>query len=256
MTPAAPRGRVPGQSNRTLRDGLARLCENDGDTAALIAPRLETVVSLLEKYIAEIELFNEAYGLVSVRSREELVTKHILDSLTPLGIIARTLAGIESPAIADAGSGAGLPGIPLAICLSSARVTLTLIERMGRRTGFLRNTQAILALPGLDVEEREVEKAGAGRFDMVVFRAFRPLRLPVYRALRRLLRTDGAASSGRVLAAYKGRADSIAGEMRALQSSLKAEDGPLSWEAVPCPVPFLDEERHLLLIRTVPQATE
>ncbi|MDR2054179.1 MAG: class I SAM-dependent methyltransferase, partial [Treponema sp.] len=157
MTPAAPSVRADGQPNRTLRGALARLCENDGDAAALIVPRLETVVTLLEKYIAEIELFNEAYGLVSARGRGELVTRHILDSLAPLGIIARALAGIEAPAIADAGSGAGLPGIPLAICLPSARVTL--IERMGRRAGFLRNTLAILGLPGLDVEEREIEKA-------------------------------------------------------------------------------------------------
>jgi 16S rRNA (guanine527-N7)-methyltransferase len=164
-----------------------------------------------------------------------------------LGIIGRTLTGIEAPAIADAGSGAGLPGIPLAICLSRARVTL--IDRMGRRAGFLRNTLAILGLPGLEVEEGEVEKAEGGRFDMVVFRAFRPLEPPVYRALKRLLQTDGGASSGRVLAAYKGRMDSIAGEMRALELSLKKEDGPLFWEAAPCPVPFLDEERHLLLIK-------
>ncbi|MDR1412191.1 MAG: class I SAM-dependent methyltransferase, partial [Spirochaetaceae bacterium] len=131
-----------------LRGGLARLCENDSDTAALVAPRLEAVVSLLEKYIAEIELFNGAYGLVSAGSREELVTRHILDSLAPLGIIARTLAGAESPAIADAGSGAGFPGIPLAACLAPARASMTLIDRMGRRAGFLRNTLAILGLPG------------------------------------------------------------------------------------------------------------
>jgi 16S rRNA (guanine527-N7)-methyltransferase len=227
-----------------LRDGLARLCENDSDTAALLAPRLEAAASLLEKYIAEIELFNGAYGLVSARSREELVTRHILDSLSPLGIIARTLAGIESPAIADAGSGAGLPGIPLAICLSPARAALTLIERAGRRAGFLRNTLAILGLPGIGAEEKEIEKAEGGRFDMVVFRAFRPLEPPVYRALTRLLRAGG----GQVLAAYKGRMDSLAGEMRALESSLKEKDGSLSWEAPPCPVPFLDGERHLLLI--------
>jgi 16S rRNA (guanine527-N7)-methyltransferase len=237
-----------------LHDGLARLCENDADTAALVAPRLETVVSLLEKYVAEIELFNGAYGLVSARGREELVTRHILDSLAPLGIIARTLAGVEAPAIADAGSGAGLPGIPLAISFPSARVTL--IDRMGRRAGFLRNTLAILGLPGLDVEEGEVEKIEGGRFDMVVFRAFRPLEPPVYRALKRLLKTDGGASSGRVLAAYKGRMESVAAEMRALEASLKKEDGPLSWEAAPCPVPFLDGERHLLLIKTAPDIKE
>ncbi|MDR2052611.1 MAG: class I SAM-dependent methyltransferase, partial [Treponema sp.] len=134
----------------------------------------------------------------------------------------------------------------------SARVTL--IERMGRRAGFLRNTLAILGLPGLDVEEREIEKAEGGRFDMVVFRALRPLQPPIYRALRRLLRADGA-SPGRVLAAYKGRMDSAAGEMRALEASLKG-DGPLSWEAAPCPVPFLNEERRLLLIRAAPGVNE
>jgi 16S rRNA (guanine527-N7)-methyltransferase len=120
---------------------------------------------------------------------------------------------------------------------------------MGRRAGFLRNTLAILGLPGLEAEEREIEKAGGGRFDMVVFRAFRPLDPPMYRALKRLLRAGGGESSGRALAAYKGRMDSIAGEMLSLEAALKAGDGPLSWEALPCPVPFLNEERHLLLIR-------
>jgi 16S rRNA (guanine527-N7)-methyltransferase len=232
-----------------LRGGLAKLCESDGDIAALIDPRFEEAAALLEKYIAEIELFNKAYGLVSVRSREELVVRHILDSLSPLGIIVRVLAGIDAPAIADAGSGAGLPGIPLAICLSPMRATLTLIDRMGRRAGFLRNILAILGLPGLEAEEAEIEKTQGGRFDMVVFRAFRPLEPAVYRALMRLLRTGGGDSAGGILAAYKGRMDSVAGEMRALEKSLKKEEVPLFWEAPPCPVPFLNEERRLLLIR-------
>jgi 16S rRNA (guanine527-N7)-methyltransferase len=226
-----------------LRDGLAKLCENDTDTAALINPRFETTASLLEKYIAEIELFNGAYGLVSVESREELVTRHILDSLAPLGIITRAIAGLSSPAIADAGSGAGLPGIPLAICLENTRVTL--IERMGRRAGFLRNTLAILGLENLEAEEKEMEKAEAGRFDMVVFRAFRPLDLTIYRALSRLLRNNG------VLAAYKGRKSSVTAEMQSLETALTAgpQGSPPPWEALPCPVPFLNEERRLVLIR-------
>jgi 16S rRNA (guanine527-N7)-methyltransferase len=256
-----------------LREGLAKLCENDTDTAALINPRFETVVSLLEKHIAEIELFNGAYGLVGSENREELVIRHILDSLAPLGIISRlfagqplaapaaqgrTPAGLSAPAIADAGSGAGLPGIPLAICLPGAHITL--IERMGRRAGFLRNTLAILGLPNLEVEEREMEKAEAGRFDLLVFRAFRPLEPPVYRALRRLLRNGaGPQAAGTqnsaALAAYKGRASSITAEMRALETALgtqAAKSGQRrmpTWEALPCPVPFLDEERHLVVIR-------
>jgi 16S rRNA (guanine527-N7)-methyltransferase len=232
-----------------LRDGLAKLRESDSDIAALIDPRFDETAALLEKYIAEIELFNKAYGLVSVRNREDLVVRHILDSLAPLGIIVRALAGTNAPAIADAGSGAGLPGIPLAVCLAPLRATVTLIDRMGRRAGFLRNTLAVLGLPGIEAEEAEIEKARGGRFDMVVFRAFRPLEPAVYRALTRLLRAGGGDFPGGILAAYKGRMDSVTGEMRSLEKSLKKEEVPLLWEAPPCPVPFLNGERRLLLIR-------
>jgi 16S rRNA (guanine527-N7)-methyltransferase len=232
-----------------LRGGLAKLRDSDSDIAALIDPRFDETAALLEKYLAEIELFNDAYGLVSARNREDLVVRHILDSLSPLGIIVRALAGTGMPAIADAGSGAGLPGIPLAVCLSPLRAAVTLIDRMGRRAGFLRNTLAVLRLPGLEAEEAEIEKARGGRFDMVVFRAFRPLQPAIYRALARLLRTGDGDSSGGILAAYKGRTGSVAGEMRALEQSLKKEEAPRSWEAPPCPVPFLNEERCLLLIQ-------
>jgi 16S rRNA G527 N7-methylase RsmG len=67
--------------------------------------------------------------------------------------------------------------------------TVTLIDRMGRRAGFLRNTLAILGLSGLEVKEAEIEKTQGDRFDMVVFWAFRPLEPTVYRALMRLLRS-------------------------------------------------------------------
>jgi 16S rRNA (guanine527-N7)-methyltransferase len=242
-----------------LTAGLAALRQSDADIERLLAGRSSQALSLLNAYIEEIERFNPAYGLVAVKDRRELVLKHILDSLAPLGIIARLLDGslqggrliagsaeaasasIENPAgsapplIADVGSGAGLPGIPLAIALPEARFTL--IERMGRRVGFLQNTQAILGLENTMVEEGEMEKALPGRFDLVVFRAFRPLTEPILRGLLRLLRTGGC------LAAYKGRQAAIEAEMRA------AGDLAGAWEALPCPVPFLDEERRLVLIR-------
>jgi 16S rRNA (guanine527-N7)-methyltransferase len=108
---------------------------------------------------------------------------------------------------------------------------------MGRRVGFLQNTQAVLGLENVTVEEGEMEKAPPGRFDLVVFRAFRPLTQPILRGLLRLLRTGGR------LAAYKGRPEAIEAEMRA------AGDLAGAWEAVPCPVPFLDEDRRLVVIR-------
>jgi 16S rRNA (guanine527-N7)-methyltransferase len=242
-------------ADRVLEEGLQSLGQSDPVAAALLRRRPDTG-SLLGTYIDEIERFNPAYGLVSAKDREELVVRHILDSLSPLGIIARLRAGRNNTRaldsggtgdntysfnIADAGSGAGLPGIPLAIALREA--SFTLIERMGRRAGFLRGALAVLGLSNVTVKEEEMEKMARRapeRFDLVVLRAFRPLEGPVLKGLLALLEPGGS------LAAYKGRRDKIAAEMAAAE---KSGIGPGTWEAVPLRVPFLDEERHLVIIR-------
>jgi 16S rRNA (guanine527-N7)-methyltransferase len=215
-----------------LEEGLALLCRSDPDIQAL-AGNNPGVLSLLNKYIEEIERFNPTLSLVGTTGRRELVVRHILDSLAPLGILRRESSGAVH--IADVGSGAGLPGIPLAACLPDCRFTL--IERKTRRAVFLRNTLAVLGLPNAAVEEREMEKAPRFRFDVITFRAFRPLEPAVLKGLFRLLAPGG------VLAAYKGRKEKIAVEMGAVRELVG------SWEAIPCPVPFLEEERHLVVIR-------
>jgi 16S rRNA (guanine527-N7)-methyltransferase len=220
----------------SVEEGLRRLAEGP-EAAALINPRLDEIGALLARYIDEIELFNPAYGLVAVKNRGELVGRHILDSLAPLGIIAGLLEGAgPAPRVADLGSGAGLPGIPLAVALP--RVRFTLIERMGRRAGFLRNSVAVLALDNVEVEEVEMERAGPGRFDLACFRAFRPLEASLITAMFRLLVPGG------VLAAYKGRREAVEAEMAS------AWNGP--WDCFPCPVPGLEEERRLVTLRKAP----
>jgi 16S rRNA (guanine527-N7)-methyltransferase len=116
------------------------------------------------------------------------------------------------------------------------RVNFTLIERMKRRAGFLRNTLAILGLPNAAVEEAEMEKFAPGQFDLVVFRAFRPLEAPVLKNLLRLCAGGGG------LAAYKGKRDRIEEEMA-------APGGAVHCRILSCPVPFLDEERHIVVVR-------
>jgi 16S rRNA (guanine527-N7)-methyltransferase len=106
---------------------------------------------------------------------------------------------------------------------------------MGRRAGFLRNTVAVLGLGNVAVEEVEMEKAEPGRFDLLCFRALRPLEPPVLRTLRRLLAPGG------LIAAYKGRLETIRAEL--------AGDWAGPWDSLPCPVPGLDEERHLVVLR-------
>ena len=230
-----------------LADGINILRQSDKDIEKLFAPRSEEIIMLLTRYIKEIELFNAAYGLVGVSDTKELIIKHILDSLAPLGIIFRLLqeSSIEPPAarIADAGSGAGLPGIPLAISLPQC--DFTLIERMGRRAGFLRNTKAALASSlksgltrdNIIIEEGELEKTSSARFNLITFRAFKPLEPKLLKNLFKACAKDG------IIAAYKGRREKIETEMAPLEKFCG------KWEAIPCAVPFLDEERHLLVIR-------
>jgi 16S rRNA (guanine527-N7)-methyltransferase len=227
--------------DKLITEGLAMLCRDSEVAADLIGPRRSVIADQLDRYVREIERFNPLYGLVRVKDRKELVTRHIFDSLAPLGHIAALLGtpGQQNrgPQLADAGSGAGLPGIPLAICLPG--VPVTLIERMGRRTNFLRNTLAVLGLSSVTVEEAEMERSAPGRFAVVTFRAFHPLERTLLDSLFRLLAPAGPSGPG-VLVAYKGRREKLAAELEA--ASCPAEIIPLS-------VPFLKEERHLALIR-------
>jgi 16S rRNA (guanine527-N7)-methyltransferase len=104
----------------------------------------------------------------------------------------------------------------------------------------LRGVQAALNLSHIGVEEAEMEKAPPGRFALVTFRAFRPLEPKIYKKLFRL------CGEGGCLAAYKGRREKIQAEMTALEEAVPGVAG--HWECIPCPVPFLDEERHVVVV--------
>jgi 16S rRNA (guanine527-N7)-methyltransferase len=225
--------------DKLIAEGLAALCRGSEKTAALIGPRLSVIAGLLDRYAGEIERFNPRWGLVKVQDRAELVTRHILDSLAPLEHIAGLLGNRP---LADAGSGAGLPGIPLAICLPG--IPVTLIDRSGRRANFLRNTLAVLGLSSVTVEETEMERSPPGRFGVVAFRAFHPLEKTLLRSLFRLLLPAGPSSPAGVLAAYQGRREKT---LTALETEL--EEASCTAELIPLSVPFLNEERHLAVIR-------
>jgi len=229
------------QINDLLAGGLLSLCQNDPAIEKIIAPRREEIITMLAAYIAEIMTHNPVLSLVGTNDPKELIIRHVLDSLAPLGIISRKC---NLSRIADVGSGAGLPGIPLAIVLPDSEFAL--IERKGRRSGFLRNTLAALGannrngLSRIWVEEQEMEKVKPHRFTMVTFRAFKPLEPRILKKLFRL------CAEGGVLAAYKGRRSKIEAEMAELEQPSQT----IQWELIPCPVPMLDEERHLLLIKS------
>ena len=212
---------IGGIVTTNLRSGLAALGLSDN----------ESRVVLLEKYLSELELWNPHYKMIAETGN--LVTRHIIDSLAALSLI-RALA---PRSLADIGSGAGLPGIPLAIWLENCNVTL--VERSGRRAGFLRNVVLSLGLSRISVEEKPVEQI-VGQFDLITFRAFSPIDGKLLDSLEKILAPHG------VIAAYKGRRDTIEDEL----STVSGRFEDVNIQALE--VPGLDEERHLVTIRLMP----
>jgi 16S rRNA (guanine527-N7)-methyltransferase len=122
----------------------------------------------LMKYVALLEKWNRVYNLTAVRGAQQIVSHHLLDSLAVAPHVgARTLL--------DVGSGAGLPGIPLALALPRMRVTL--LDANQKKAAFLRQAVIELALENVNVVCGRVETwQPAERFEVVISRAFSDLR--------------------------------------------------------------------------------
>lgn len=201
---------------------------------------LEAPIKLEEElrlYVSMIESCNPALKLVGA-SGNELITKHILDSLAPIAIIKSLLSDTKSPSkkfsLIDIGSGAGLPGIPLAIALPELSVSL--LDRMTRRINFLKNVKNELGLNNVTIIEGQAEHA-KGSYNIITFRAFKPFEYKLFKKVFSLCRSDG------YVLAYKGKKEKATAELeaiRSLYSSAKIEE--LS-------VPFLADERCLLVMQ-------
>ncbi len=219
----------------------------------------------LKRYIDEILLWNSRAGLVKATERE-LVVRHILDSAAAFFWFGDLLNIRRKISVADLGSGAGLPGIVLALTFrdhmeagasteagaspefrdsakagappevgTRAEFRMHLIEKQRRRCAFLHNIIPILGLKNMvHIHEQRAEDLAERRFDVVTSRAFRPFTPEQCRLQMRLL------NSGGWIAAYTGRKNTI----------LENFGGPLpqGHQLLPLEVPFLREARHLLVL--------
>ena len=120
-------------------------------------------------YLALMQKWNKVHNLTAVREADEMVTLHLLDSLVILPFI-------DGNTLLDVGSGAGLPGIPLAICNPNLKVTV--IDSNNKKVSFMRQAKAELGINNLEVLGGRVEEIAANRkFDIVISRAFSDLDL-------------------------------------------------------------------------------
>ncbi|EIL6326771.1 16S rRNA (guanine(527)-N(7))-methyltransferase RsmG, partial [Salmonella enterica] len=122
---------------------------------------------LLVAYVDMLHKWNKAYNLTSVRDPNEMLVRHILDSI----VVAPYLQGQR---FIDVGTGPGLPGIPLAIVLPDAHFTL--LDSLGKRVRFLRQVQHELKLENITPVQSRVEAyPSEPPFDGVISRAFASL---------------------------------------------------------------------------------
>jgi len=183
---------------------------------------------LLLEFVALLEKWNKVYNLTALRERELMVSHHLLDSLAILPHIA-------ADALADIGSGAGLPGVPLAI--AKPELDVTLIEPTDKRVAFLRQVVASLKLPNVTIVAKRVEDVEAvRRYPAIVSRAFADLRTFVA-SCRHLLLPGGAF--------YAMKGTFPADEIAQLPAGFRVR------EALRIAVPFLEAQRHLIIVETV-----
>ncbi|AXK73090.1 16S rRNA (guanine(527)-N(7))-methyltransferase RsmG [Lysobacter sp. TY2-98] len=209
---------LPPDLRPLLASGLADLGLDPVHTDRLLA------------YLALLVRWNATYNLTAIRDPREMVVKHLLDSLAMHAFVDPLVA--SGGALADLGTGAGLPGIPLAIVKPGLKVTL--VESAGKKARFMRQAIRDLGLADARVVDQRIEAVDEpGAYAAITARALATIPL-ILELGGHLLAPDG------VLLAMKGvyPADELA-------------QLPAGWvlrESHPLRVPGLAAERHLVVV--------
>lgn len=144
-----------------LRHGLAELS----------LPLSDVQVSQLLGYLDLIRKWNQVYNLTAVRDPAEMLTHHLFDSLAVVNPLLRHSGG-QPLSLLDVGSGAGLPGVVIAICCPDIRVDC--VDTVGKKAAFVQQAAAALKLPNLRGVHDRVERI-AGPYEVISSRAFASL---------------------------------------------------------------------------------
>jgi 16S rRNA (guanine527-N7)-methyltransferase len=180
-------------------------------------------VDALIQFIELIKQWNRIDNLTAVDDLSQMVSRHLLDSLTLLPYLKTSML--------DVGSGAGLPGIPLAIMQPECKITL--LDASAKRVRFLHQAISTLKLKQVTAVHARVERFPADEgFDLITSRAFSSLQ-------------EFVSSSQRLLAP-RGRIIAMKGKYP--EQELAALNQQLQYTVEPINLPGLDAERHLVTI--------
>jgi 16S rRNA (guanine527-N7)-methyltransferase len=174
--------------------------------------------------------WNKVHNLTALTSPADVLSHHLLDSLSIIPELERLSAG-RSSRILDVGAGGGLPGLPIAIACPGFRVTV--IDRVQKKTAFMEQARVELAISNLEVVHGRVEDYRAPPFDVIVARAFAELAEMVRLTSHLLVQGgDWFAMKG----VYPGS------EVAALPATARV------LRTVKLHVPLLGAERHLVVM--------
>ena len=199
------------------------------DAAKLIGIEItEFQVEQLIKYLELLIKWNKTYNLTAIRDPEEMLIKHLIDSLS----IAPHILNIKNQHILDVGTGPGLPGIPMSILYPE--IKFLLLDCNGKKTRFLTQCKIMLGLENVQVFNGRVEEAKVEtKFGQILSRAFTSLGNMVDLCSHLL------ADDGQFLA------------MKGLASETEADDINPDFKvnkSIQLCVPGCDEQRHLIII--------
>jgi len=180
----------------------------------------------LLRYITLLVKWNNAYNLTAIRQPEQMITRHLLDSLS-------VSAHLEGKHIIDVGTGAGLPGLVLAIVFPEKQFTL--MDSNGKKVRFLQHVKQSLSLKNIfPIQQRVEEHNVKQRYDNVISRAITSLEQMV-KLSEKLVSDNG------IMQAMKG-----------LYPEPNHKQLPQGWvvdKVIQLTVPELDEQRHLINIK-------
>jgi 16S rRNA (guanine527-N7)-methyltransferase len=187
-------------------------------------------VQRLLGYVALIQKWNKVYNLTALRDPADMLTHHLLDSLTAVAPLSRHTQG-QSIKVLDVGSGGGLPGVVLAICMPELNVTC--VDTVAKKAAFVQQVAVSLKLPNLRGIHARVESL-TDPCQVICSRAFASL--PDFVTWSRSTLAEGG-----VWMAMKGKHPQ--GEIDALPADVKV------FHVEPLTVPGLDVERCMVWMR-------